>query len=131
VTSAPGLTQDDNELVGFVTTSLVCGAIDSNEFREWCDLVIANNDVESLPQYVIELSMSKGSLMPGIYNVIGFVPHWDHSDGEADALQGIAVKRKKVEGEWSSISNDEALKALRENPEIEDRFRKTFPFIRM
>jgi hypothetical protein len=126
---AAGLTRDDGERLAFAASSLVCGAIDSDEFRRWCDLVIEQNDVESVPLYIFDLSMSRGSLLPGIYNVFGFVPHWEHTEEQADALAGIGLIRW---GPWeaeASISEEEALEALRRHPEIEDAFRKAFPFI--
>ena len=122
-----GLTRESSETIGFVLTSVMCSAIDLEELGDWCYQVIGQLEVEQVPGYVFDLMEYKGTLA-GLYKVVGFVPSWTHSDEEVDALYGVAVKRGRDTDDWP-ITSEAALSALAKCPGIEERFRKTFPFI--
>jgi hypothetical protein len=122
-----GLSRENSETIGFVLTSLLRSAIDLDELKEWCYHVIGHLEVGESPGYLFDLAEYKG-VLAGIYKPLGFVPSWKHTDEDANALYGIAIKRGKSRYEWP-IEKDAALAALAQRPAIEERFRKTFPFI--
>lgn len=122
-----GLTREDHDIIGFVVDALFDHAIDVNELKEWAINVVTNNNVDELPMYIIDLMDYEG-YAKDICKVIGFLPGWKHSKKQSIALYGIAVKRGHRLTDYD-ISDEEALKALQQHPEIEKRFRETFPFI--
>jgi hypothetical protein len=85
------------------------------------------NDSEKIGFVITALFYSAGRLAD-IYKVVGFVPHWEHDDGDVAALFGIAVKRKRERSDWP-VPPDVALQELAKRPAIEQQFRETFPFI--
>ncbi len=120
------LTKQDSDDIGFVYSCLVSGAISFEEFKSWLYLVIEQED--EVPSYVwdaIDLNQ-KFDFVP--LKVMGFTPGWKRSDDENDAINGISYRRRK-DYTSDAVASDDALKKLRENPHIEDRFKKTFPFI--
>lgn len=123
-----GLSRENSETIGFVLTSLLCSAIDLEELKEWCYYVIGQLEVGDAPGYLFDLAEYEGTLA-GIYKPLGFVPSWKHSDEDTSALYGIAMKRGKTRYEWP-VESGAALAALTRCPQIEARFRLTFPFIR-
>lgn len=122
-----GITRDDSETIGFVMTSLFCSAINLAELHEWCFLVIGANDIAEIPSYIFDLSEYEGVLAK-IFKIIGFVPSWTHTDDDEAALCGIAMKRGIERYEWP-FSQDYALTKLKDNSDMERRFRETFPFV--
>jgi hypothetical protein len=121
------ITRDDSETIGFVITSLFCSAIDLKEFHEWCYKIIREHELEELPPYIMELAEFEGALAK-LFKVLGFVPSWKHDQDDEAALCGIAMNRGAHRVEWP-VSRETALDALRSRPEIESRFRMTFPFV--
>ncbi len=122
-----GLTRDSSETIGFVLTSLFCSAIDLEELKEWCNHVIGQLEVGEPPGYLFDLAEYNGTLAK-IDGVLGFVPSWRHSDEDEVALYGIAARRGADMFDWP-IEREAALAALAGCPQIEARFRQTFPFI--
>ncbi|HDS7112719.1 TPA: hypothetical protein QH394_000323 [Klebsiella aerogenes] len=88
--------------------------------------VIKNNDVSDIPDYIFEL-VDFDEAAFHMYGVIGFTCDWNGSASQSKALYGIALKRGFELGE--EYSPKSALNALEKHPEIERRFRETFPFI--
>ncbi len=122
-----GLSRENSETIGFVLTSLLCSAIDLEELKEWCYHIIGELEAGEAPGYLFDLMEYKG-VLAGIYKPLGFVPSWRHTDEDTNALYGIALKRGNARYEWP-IAPEAALAALASRPQIEERFRKTFPFI--
>lgn len=122
-----GLTRENGETIGFVLTSLLCSAIDLDELKEWCYHVIGQLEVGEPPGYLFDLAEHSGALA-GIYKPLGFVPSWKHTDEDTSALYGIALRRGRTRYEWP-VDREAALSTLAARPEIEARFRQTFPFI--
>ncbi len=60
--------------------------------------------------------------------MIGFDASANITEKEFDALRGISFLRN-IRQDEEAISRKKALKALAESPQLEKRFRKTFPFI--
>lgn len=63
-----------------------------------------------------------------IYTVIGYVPHWRHSESDEYALYGIGIRRG-IETYGMPITPRKALAHLEASPHIESIFGKVFPFI--
>lgn len=121
-----GLTKENHNTIGFVIDALLSGAISKEELRAWATTVIKDNDISDIPDYMFELVDFDASAFH-LYEVIGFICDWNDSASQSKALYGIALKRGVVLGE--ECSPESALKALRKHPEIEQHFRKIFPFI--
>ncbi|WP_419792898.1 hypothetical protein ACN09C_00430 [Serratia fonticola] len=121
-----GLTKKDHDTIGFVVDALFSNAIDKSETREWATRIIRDNDVPDIPGYIFDL-INFDEAGAHIYKLIGFFCDWQGSDSQSKALYGIALKRGKDLGE--ECTPKAALKALETHPEVEQRFRETFPFI--
>ncbi len=119
------LTRDASATIGFVVSCLFSEAIDKSELQTWADHVIGSAD--SYPLYLLDLSTFDRELCH-LYEVIGFVPHCGLSDSEDDALVGIAYARGRSPFE-PEPTREQALAALRQHPQVLERFRATFPFI--
>lgn len=125
-----GLTRDNNETIGFVIACLFASAISISELKKWCaDIVIQNNSVNEIPDYIFDLIEFNQSLMH-IFNTIGFVPSWTRTDDEDDALIGIAAHRNRLASDVP-LSAIQAKQKLNEQPQILDKFKATFPFINL
>ena len=124
---AIGLDRENSETIGFVMTSLFCSAIDLEDLKQWCYHIIGELETSDTPGYVFDLLDYNGSLAK-IDKVLGFVPSWKHSDKDVAALYGIAAKRCADRFDWP-VDEQDAMTALADLPEIESRFRETFPFI--
>lgn len=122
-----GLTAENSETIGFALACFSCSAISLDEFRKWCLDMIERLEVRDIPPYLFELADYEGQFA-GVYQIVGFVPTWDHSEDEELALYGIAKKRGVKRYEWP-VDPDLALKKLTENPGVEKRFKDTFRFI--
>lgn len=122
-----GLTKNNSETIGFVISCLFSTAIDINEFHQWCLKIIKEGDADDVPAYLFDLLEFNG-VLANVFQVIGFVPHWDHNEDEALSLYGIAYKRGMERYEWP-VSRSEAIKKLKRNPQIEEKFQEIFPFI--
>ena len=130
-----GLTRENDDVIGFVVDALYERAIDIKELNDWAINIVINNNVDELTMYIIDL-MDFDNYLKDIYEVIGFVPDWKHSKKQSIALYAIAIKRGRGYRltndditDDDHISDEEALNALQQHPEIEKRFRETFPFI--
>lgn len=113
--------------MGFVLTSLFCSAIDRQELQAWCYRFIGELESDTVPGYLFDLAEYNGSLAK-IDSLLGFLPNWKHSDDDENALVGIGMKRGMKAFEWP-VSEAIAMAALARRPEVEARFRETFPFI--
>lgn len=122
-----GLTKDNHDVIGFVIDALFSNAIDKAEIREWATGIIRDNEVSDIPGYIFDL-IDFDEAGTHIYKLIGFVCDWKGSASQSKALYGIAVKRGKNLGE--ECPPKAALNALEKHPEVEQRFRDTFPFIK-
>lgn len=121
------LSKNDDETIGFVTTSLFHGAIDRSELRQWATSVAAELEVEAIPPYIFDLVDFDDSLSK-IYQIIGFVTDGSLSRAEYSALYGTALLRGREIFDMP-IKKKTALAALDRNPHIRDAFNQIFPFI--
>ncbi|RMQ97871.1 hypothetical protein ALP94_02838 [Pseudomonas savastanoi pv. glycinea] len=60
--------------------------------------------------------------------MIGYVPHWEHSDGDEHALYGIAVVRGFKPYDIP-LTATEALSQLEKSSDIKKIFKRVFDFI--
>lgn len=120
------LTKNNCEDIAFAISCLAAGVISFDEFKQWLYLVVeTTGDVPHFIWDITELN-DRYDFIP--LKIMGFTPHWVHTNDEDDAVDGIGYKR------WSSFASDassrrDALEKLSTNPHIEERFRNTFPFI--
>ncbi|MBV7493477.1 hypothetical protein KW837_04265 [Pseudomonas sp. PDM24] len=116
----------NDELMGFVLACLFCEAISKTEFQIWC---VQNATLENAPYFLYDLMEFDDEIFK-IYQIIGRVPYWEHSDDEEYALYGIAVRRGMKPYDMP-LSLEEALEKLEAAPMTEQAFRQTFSFIEL
>ncbi|MFV8987946.1 hypothetical protein [Serratia fonticola] len=121
-----GLSKDSYDVIGFVIACLYSGAITDDDLKKWSENVIRDNDVSETPDYIFELVDFDGDRL-NILNLIGFPFEWKASKSQRNALYGIALKRGEDLGD--DCTQSVAMKSLEKHPEVELRFRETFPFI--
>lgn len=121
-----GLNKDNYDVIGFVISCLYSCAITDDDLKKWSENVIRDNDVSETPDYIFELVDFDGDRLK-ILNLIGFPFEWKASKSQRNALYGIALKRGEDLGD--ECSQSVAMKSLEKHPEVELRFRETFPFI--
>ncbi|WP_240923042.1 MULTISPECIES: hypothetical protein [Pseudomonadaceae] len=115
-----------DELIAFVITCLFCGAISRDEFNTWCAQALSLDDA---PVFLYDLMDFHDEIFK-IYQVIGYVPHWEHAEDDEYALYGIAVRRG-FEPYDMPLTTDKALASLGVRPDIERLFGKVFDFIEL
>ena len=120
---------DDSSDLNFAISCLVYKSVNLDEFKLWVLNVIRDTPIEDVPSYIFDLAGFNEPLFH-IANVIGFAPHGDLSDEDIRSLYGIAVKRGMSIYNLP-ISKDEALNSLTKNPDLIDKFKKFFPFIKL
>lgn len=120
--------EDNDEDIGFAVECLFAQCLNLDELKVWVDQVISILDVDDIPSYMFEIGQYEGSLA-GIFEVIGFDPEWPFDEAQKSALYGIAYLRGMVKIEDFGLSEDEALGALQQFPQVIDHFRSLFPFI--
>tara|TARA_R110002095_G_C4205578_1_gene235524 strand:+ start:524 stop:907 length:384 start_codon:yes stop_codon:yes gene_type:complete len=118
--------REDSFLIGFVCKSQALCAITMDEAHQWIYSLI--KDYDDLPPYMYCLLDAKDSIE--FRGIIGFPVFARTNEKDMNALIGISYKRglSIEDGDWN-ISRKKALKALAESPQLEKRFRETFPFI--
>ena len=122
-----GLSQDHNELIGFVVSCLFASAITLAEMRAWTLHMIEKHEVDDLPLYMFDLVDFDDPLYK-IGQVIGFVCGWKHTRAEDLALEGIAIARG-FEPYETAAPHTVLLKRLKEHPQVLQKFKDVFPFI--
>ncbi|OOF47807.1 hypothetical protein BKK56_11660 [Rodentibacter genomosp. 2] len=123
------ITKESCEDLGFVKTSLFANAITKSEFNEWILFIIKNNSVDEIPMYMYDL-IDFDDYLYKLPALIGFSPYSGLNNKEEDAIYGIAIKRFGSFFDMP-ISKNKALKALNENIQVLERFKNTFPFIKL
>lgn len=113
--------------LGFVINCLFSGAIHLHEFRQWIERVISDLPIDDIPLYFFDLLEFDG----GLAHILMIIPHSTHNDltkDEDNAVYGMVYLRKIKQYEYH-VSKKVALKALKRNPHIYQRFKDFFPFI--
>ena len=118
--------KENSEDLGFALACLDYQAITIEELKKWLDIVLMDTPTEELPNYFFDLV--DGDVFD-IFKNMSYVPHSSLSRYEKYALEGIAYIRK-VRSLTDMLAKEEtALKALQNNPQILERFKKFFPFV--
>ncbi|WP_226938280.1 hypothetical protein [Pseudomonas putida] len=120
----PGRFSD--ELMAFVMTCLFCGAISRDEFNFWCAQALSLNNA---PAFLFDLMDFHEEIFK-VYKIIGYVPHWEHTEDDEHALYGISVRRG-FEPYDMPLTSNEALACLEASPDIERLFGQVFDFIKL
>ncbi|MBF0786248.1 hypothetical protein E4T80_12315 [Muribacter muris] len=123
-----GFSRDDSSLLGFI---IWCEgiAITFNEFKEYFLFLIKENNINEIPDFIWDIiDMEENEKIHLYKRIIGFVPDSKLTEFEISAIYGIGLKRF---GSLFDISKKKALDALEQNPHILERFKKTFPFIKL
>lgn len=121
--------KDNSDDLGFVIGCLFSQAINLCEFRLWVDSVIEKLPADLIPNYMFDLAGFDGHLFE-ISKIIGFVSSSKLSNDEKVSLSAIAYLRG-ADVYDPPVTKEEALKALEKNPNILERFKSTFPFIKL
>ena len=118
--------KENSEDLGFALACLDYQAITIEELKKWLDIVLMDTPTEELPNYFFDLI--DGDVFD-IFKNMSYVPHSSLSRYEKYALEGIAYIRK-VRSLTDMLAKEEtALKALQNDPQILERFKKFFPFV--
>ena len=120
--------KENSEDLGFALACLDYQAITIEELKKWLDIVLMDTPTEELPNYFFNLVDAD---QDHIANDIGYVPHCHLSRYEKYALEGIAYLRKVRSLTDMLVKEETALKALQNNPQILERFKKFFPFVQI
>lgn len=120
-----GFTRENSERIGFAVSCLFTQALSVSEMRQWAVKVL--EELDNPPPYLVDL-MDFDAPLGKLYEIIGFAPHWQHSDEARLALYGIAHKRGRQAFDCP-LSREEALQILAQHAEVETRFRNEFPFV--
>ncbi len=120
--------KENSEDLGFAISCFFNRAITSDEFKRWLDIVLIDTPTEELPNYFFDLV--DGDVFD-IFKNMSYVPHDNLSRYEEYAVEGIAYIRKIRSLTDMSVKEETALKALQNNPQILERFKKFFPFVQI
>lgn len=122
------LTKEDSDDLGFATECVTADALTFDEFKTWIYGIIEKSD--NYPAFLLDIAAidEKFDFTLNTMRVVGFEPHWRHSDAEYLAIDGIAYRRFP-DHESDAAPRSKAIAALEQNPQIEKRFREMFPFI--
>lgn len=115
-----------DELMAFVVTCLFCGAISKDELKVWSARALA---LDNAPMFLYDLMNFHGEIFK-IYQIIGYVPYWEHAEDDEYALYGIAVRRGFQPYDMP-LKADRALACLESKPNIEHLFGRVFDFIKL
>ena len=122
--------KDNNQDLSFAMDCLSIGDISVPEFKSWLEIVIRDNPIEDIPDYVFDI-LDSNNIKLDIYKILGFSLSTVLSKQERKAVYGIAYTRRPDYGMDYDVSVSKliALKALQNNPQILERFKKFFPFV--
>ena len=120
--------KENSEDLGFALMCLSYQSITIEKLKKWLDIVLMDTPTEELPNYFFNLVDAD---QDHIANDIGYVPHCHLSRYEKYALEGIAYLRKVRSLTDMLVKEETALKALQNNPQILERFKKFFPFVQI
>ncbi|MBP9878293.1 MAG: hypothetical protein KBF71_08190 [Alphaproteobacteria bacterium] len=122
----------DNEFA-YVVLAIRRGSITIDEFITWVYLMIERH--QNLPTYFFDLSDVK--ISSDIYQIMrdkfpNILPDDGLTDKESEVFWGIAFRRRPdLDEDAIPITKKTALKRLEQYPHVVERFKKTFPFIKL
>lgn len=95
----------------------------------WVERVINDTEFDNIPLYMFDL-VTFDDYLSELTQVIGFVPHSELNDKEEDAILGITFLRG-IDIYNPRIGKEEAIKLLRDNSHIYEKYKIFFPFIKL
>ncbi len=124
--------KDNNQDLSFAMDCLSIGDISVPEFKSWLEIVIRDNPIEDIPGYVFDI-LDSDNIKLDIYKILRFSLSTVLSKQERKSVYDIAYTRRPDYGiDYDvSVSKSIALKALQNNPQILERFKKFFPFVQI
>jgi len=126
------ITRDDPADLAFAWVCALSGAITFDEFKAWAEHVVTVTPSDDLPPYMIDIMMAEESheIAAKLPKLIGFVPY-DPAMTEAQraAMLGIAAQRGTYRADDAGMPQGKARAALDRQPDIAERFARTFPFL--
>ncbi len=124
------VSKDNSSDLGFAEGCLIMNIISLDEFKEWLYLVIERN--EDIPTYIFDLLDFKDrlELIGESMEVIGYVPSSAVTSAEMNAMDGIGFLRFS-NYHSDSYTKEQAIALLKKQPQLIERFKKTFPFIKL
>lgn len=123
----PSITRENSSDLAFAIDCMLNCVVTYAEFRFWVYCVADEMSDEDFPKYLSDILDMKEKQHFG-WNDLGFLPRWNPTDGEVDAVIGLGYKRIP-EFHSDYASRNDALAALTENPHIEERLHKMFPYL--
>ena len=124
--------KDNNQDLSFAMDCLSIGDISVPEFKSWLEIAIRDNPIEDIPGYVFDI-LDSDNIKLDIYKILRFSLSTVLSKQERKSVYDIAYTRRPDYGiDYDvSVSKSIALKALQNNPQILERFKKFFPFVQI
>ena len=124
--------KDNNQDLSFAMDCLSIGDISVPEFKSWLEIAIRDNPIEDIPGYVFDI-LDSDNIKLDIYKILRFSLSTVLSKQERKSVYDIAYTRRPDYGiDYDvSVSKSIALKALQNNPQILERFKKFFPFVKI
>ena len=120
--------KENSRDLGLALMCLAYQAITIEELKKWLDIVLMDTPTEELPNYFFNLVDAD---QDHFANDIGYTPGSNLSRYEKYALEGIAYIRKVRPLIDMVVKEEKALKSLQNNPQILERFKKFFPFVKI
>ncbi len=125
------LSEEDQELFGFVSVAIGSAAVTNEEVRRWAVMEVERRDEP--PVGLFDLLDFEGGMVTFIDTVEDGYPPSSRtssglSQGQYSALDGISYIRG-LPRDFDGVSRKTALAALQRHPEVAERFREVFPFI--
>lgn len=122
-----GLTREGSSTISFVIACLFCEAIDLDDLREWALHVVISNEVDDIPDYILDLT-DRAESRADVVMTMGFSVGDSRTSVMEPALYGIAYMRGSDVYD-PPVSRAVAELELQRNPAVLREFRDTFPFI--
>ncbi len=127
-----GVEDDTGADLGFVLSCLALGMISMEELHQWVHHVIDLTPSADIPPHLVALLSLKKPSSVLQSNGAG-LPRMPHdpfiTDDRFDAMLGLQFFLRRDKTQAVDITQAQAEAALRQNPEVADRFFALFPFL--
>jgi hypothetical protein len=127
-----GVDDDTGADLGFVLSCLALGMITMEELHQWVHHVIDQTPTSEVPPHMVALLALKkpASVFRPNEAVMPRIPHDPFiTDDRFDAMLGLQFFLRRDKTQAVDITQAEAEAALRQTPEVADRFFALFPFL--
>jgi len=127
-----GVEDETGADLGFVLSCLALGMIDMTEFHQWIRHVTAQIQQDDIPPHLTALlALQKpASVFRPNEAVMRRIPHDPFiTDDRFEAMLGLQFFLRRDKAQRCDLTQTEAEAALRQYPEVADRFFAIFPFL--